>query len=110
MPIDANEHFQRPCPICLQDSMSWLCKSMMNNYLQCISHILRFCNQSLRLAFDGSSNVECGRLARNDRPSRPIAMPPGETPGGRGRDSRTPSLRELAEADSGGLAKRPRGS
>ena len=34
--------------------------------------------------------MECGRPARIDRASRPIAMPPGETPGGRGRDGRTP--------------------
>ena len=35
-------------------------------------------------------HLECGRLARTDRASRPIATPPGETPGGSGRDGRTP--------------------
>src|SRR5258705_412495 len=33
---------------------------------------------------------ECERPARTDRASRPIATPPGETPGGSGRDGRTP--------------------
>src|SRR5881296_1910770 len=35
-------------------------------------------------------HLECGRPARTDRASRPIATPPGETPGGSGRDGRTP--------------------
>ena len=35
-------------------------------------------------------HLECGRPARADRASRPIATPPGKTPGGSGRDGRTP--------------------
>src|SRR5207244_6682541 len=37
-------------------------------------------------------HLEGGRPARTDRASRPIATPPGETPGGSGRDGRTPML------------------
>src|SRR5207244_5723326 len=35
-------------------------------------------------------HLEGGRPARADRASRPIATPPGETPGGSGRDGHTP--------------------
>jgi hypothetical protein len=47
--------------------------------------------------------LECGRLARTGRASRPAAViPPDETSGGRGRDARTP-LRAITAAVGAGI-------